>query len=683
MIKFLKTSVVALSVLATNANAATDMSFVTKGDMTDTEILAVLDLRRQFDDIFSATDDVRDRLGSAMTASIFGVVLEAGALATGVVKSVQNRSADAKIAADLEKLSEEDLNTTFANQFMEDCKADLEKNPATEEVIAEDGTVSIVETDVDVACEKMLANFYLEGTREAKIEYLAGTKSGTWDKNSLTNWIRMGAAAGGAIASGVAAGVISGAAKDLESINEDKNKKWESALDNFRSVQMQARLEKRTENPMAEIVANCRGVNLKTTQSNLEKAKWVPISGTILGVGAAATSGLQNVNALGGANQNNKVMNLASNITSGAATVASGVTIGIVASNQKNLRKAVNDMLSCEEWLWWDDNGHAFEVKAKSGYDWESTPENERQTLWASGICPFGAQKENNRCAWCFNYSGNPYIEKMKNPGVTCEVEKCASGFEKVFGYQDTNGIRYDTCVKPCNIQNGTTYQQWYKGKLLACGEEYSLGLEHIIERGFVKCNQGYEAYSERPISPGSPGLFGCRAISKPVEEDIITVNTYQELFGKCRGFSGDKQRCESAKFKIPETSSPGLGYCNNSCGLPWPSFDYSDNPADACEAKSDGSPRRFLVGTNFQYGGIYDFSLEYAPGKIVGKAMPVRFRNGKIGCYEEDYFNTPSGQLMKSKDNVCTYRESDGACFASWVPIFDGFSLQGDGSGF
>ncbi|MDR0741762.1 MAG: hypothetical protein LBF28_03240, partial [Rickettsiales bacterium] len=196
----------AAAVIASSAHAVTDRTYKTKGDMTEEEISLVMDMREILEDTDVAIFSARNKLSNAILASTIGTVLEASALATGIVKNVQQSKAEIKASAELEKLTDEELSARFKAQFIKDCESDKKKNPNSYKAEKEDGTKE------DITCQSLEGNFHkskeIEANKEAMLSYLTEATASDDKKAQAFNWIRMGASAGGAIAGVVSVSVM-------------------------------------------------------------------------------------------------------------------------------------------------------------------------------------------------------------------------------------------------------------------------------------------------------------------------------------------------------------------------------------------------------------------------------------------------------------------------------------------
>jgi hypothetical protein len=317
-------------------------------------------------------------------------------------------------------------------------------------------------------------------------------------------------------------------------------------------------------------IARCKGgVDVSKPQKALKTAKTVQIVGVVAGAGAAATSGLQNVDKIG----EKKGMNVASNIASGAAAVANGVGIGLVASNRKLIGQERGKLLSCSEWLYWDDNGHAFENEsgADFGYVCELTSavdlSAECLALWHKNICPKGAELTQYGCGWCLNYSGwDPYVAEWANPGKTCEIKSCVAGFElmrtdgvviPIGGSGDTiSDFARMRCMKKCTFQNGSGYQQWYNDKILYCGKGFINGIKadgrpSITNESLVKCDAGYELFVVR--EEGADYAF--IPLCLPINSNRVLFDDGVSFSNFCYGKSRDI--CEKTYEPYTDDQSP------------------------------------------------------------------------------------------------------------------------------
>jgi len=579
MKKFIFIAVMAI-IAVNSAFAASDHSYKTRGDMTDEELAMVMSVRDKYNDLFSAVYVLNKKLGNAILTSSLGLVLDAGALTTGIITDIRRAKKDTKAETDLRKLygngdKDEELRTKFEAAFLPECEADRKANPnkyqkevikkeiaaaeqgkaegnkddenneetaepeeseTVEETKTTDESKAAGETKTTeiLSCKEVMLERF--GTvdadgetktikREAMIQYLSNKSAGNDSFTQTMNWVRMGASVGGMVTHIASASIIASAEKDVADIIK-KRGDLNIAMGKLGKMQMQAHTEKRKNNPLYEIVS-CDLVKsnifmeeaqLEKIQSNLKKAKIIPIVGATTSGFGAIGAGVGNARAVNQKAGLNKGLSIGATVASGVGAVANGVSIGVITSNRKGIHKILESVIKCDEWLWWDENGHAFEGTGsgdKPGFKCERLPNGELsqkcKDLWDQGICPEGAEFRNGRCAFCYNGSGwNPYVEKWKNPGVTCEIEQCATGFE--LKYRGTGVVitpggsgpeNYEKfhCIKPCSFQNGKGYQQWYNDKLLSCGVGFIWGIENggrasNVESELLTCNPGYEMFT-------------------------------------------------------------------------------------------------------------------------------------------------------------------------------------------
>jgi len=348
---------VAASVIAFSpANSAVNKTFSTRGDMSNEDVHAVMNMREKQDALFESLQSANKRMGNAILASTLGVILDGSAVAMGAVKNSRQIRDDMKFREELEKEDLSSLEAKFAQSVKETCDAEKAKNP-TETIKDTEGNETAAELECSAETEQKRIDALVteEEKREAIIEFLAKKNEGGAEFAQTANWIRMGAAAGGAIASGVSIGVINNAVKDLEEANQ-RAKAYEQAISEVSKAALQARMESRSNNPLAEL-SKCKGdVDMSRQVRNLKTARTVQIVGTVAsGLGAAA-SGVQNVGAVG----EQRALNVGSNAASAVGAAASGVGIGVVASNRKAVRGEIKKITDCMEWLYWDENGHEY-----------------------------------------------------------------------------------------------------------------------------------------------------------------------------------------------------------------------------------------------------------------------------------------------------------------------------------
>lgn len=407
-----------------------DLSYKTRGDMTDSEIKAIMSLRDKEDAYANAISAAGGKLGGAIIAGTFGAVLEAGALTAGGIKSAQDRKAERANLAELEKLDDVALTKKFEEKFTADFDADKKKN-LTEYKIkekAEDGK----EVERELTAADALKTF-MEGKsddvkKQAMLDYLMDNEQSSRQKT--LNWVRAGAAAGGAITSFVSAGIIGEAQKDIENI-DTKRKELNAAAAEFNRIALQARNEGRKNNPLTDIANNC--ADNKTYSGmlkNLKTAKVTSLIGGVAGVGAAATSGIQNVNSVG----EKKGLNVASSVSSGLALASQGVGIGFAAAAKKNLKEHEKGFDKCEDWLWWDNNGHGFEGGADNG-----------------DACELGKYMGDNGCISCNGVNENAILGFKK--GDVCKLIGCKPGYILI-----ENSIIYTKQGSPFNSRIGTEF---------------------------------------------------------------------------------------------------------------------------------------------------------------------------------------------------------------------------------
>jgi hypothetical protein len=453
---------------STGAGYAADRTFNTKGDMTDEEVARLMNLREQYDDLFESLYKLDKKLGNAILTSSLGLVLDAGALGTGIATDVRRAKEDAKAAAELDKLSADKLKEEFEKAFLADCESDKKKNP---EKYKEEAKEDIHEgekiKEKEVTCDEMLARFggseeraedTREVSREAMMQYLAGKSGGADSESQIMNWVRMGAAAGGTITSIASAGLISSAEKDVGEL-ETKLNAFEAGLDSVKNIAMQARVEGRKNNPMKEI-GDCwpSKYKLDVIRKNLKKAKILPIVGAVTsGLGAAA-SGVGNAKAVAEKKGLAKGLSIGATAASGVGAAMNGVSIGVVASNRKQIRANIDALASCEEYLWWDDNGHAFETATDAQGTGLGTYECEPGSRLML-TTPF---YEDDRCLVCLDYE-NPAVDAWDEPGKTCVVRSCKTGYilAKSSMILQSDSKEFNSCYQKCTIPNGKSVQFW------------------------------------------------------------------------------------------------------------------------------------------------------------------------------------------------------------------------------
>ena len=382
-------------VVANSAFAAksdnSNHSFKTRGDMTDEELAMVMTVRDKYSELIVAATNLDKKLGNAILTSSLGLVMDAGALTAGVVTDAKRAKTDRAAARDLEKLSDEELKKKFEETFLAECNAKRDKvlNVTKEEKSAEENTEAEVAPGAEeLSCGDQTKKFAVgdpssqgeseakEINREAMVQYLVNKQAGGDSFVQTMNWVRMGAAAGGMATNIASAALLSSAEKDIADIME-KRKNYNIAAGKLGKLQMQAHTEGRRNNPMADI-ASCElafgfpGKNdkynvfavetyLEQMRSNLKKAKILPIVGAAMSGAGAVAAGIGNAKSVSENSKASKGLSIGATAASGVGAAMSGVSIGVIASNRnKGLRPIIDDISVCEEFLWWDDNGHAF-----------------------------------------------------------------------------------------------------------------------------------------------------------------------------------------------------------------------------------------------------------------------------------------------------------------------------------
>ena len=434
-----------------SGSGGADHSYKTRGDMTDEELAVVFNLRDKYDDLSDALIALDKKLGNAVLTSSLGLVLDGAALGTGIadnVKDAKKAKSDAKrsadLAAELDKLPDKELMDKYEIQFIADCEADKKKNPGKymREEPDENGIT-------EVTCESLLVvGSDKDAVRAARVQYLVNREAGGASFDQTMNWVRMGAAAGGTVTGIATAALVASAEKDVTEINS-KIEAFNSELNGMRSKAMQARTEGRSNNPMLGI-GEClfkNPVTLEHVQNNLKKAKILPIVGTIASGGSAIASGVLNAKPVSEKSGLSKGMSIGSTAAAGVGGVMNGVGIGVIAFNKKQVKKSWTSLLDCEEWLWWDNNGNAFETAGGGAC---TEPGRTSPT-------PGQPPKPGDPCgAWCGQYQ-NPGIISWAEPGKSCKISGCNSGYRE-YKYND---IGDKGCYKECRIANGNSVQFW------------------------------------------------------------------------------------------------------------------------------------------------------------------------------------------------------------------------------
>ncbi|MCL2748814.1 MAG: hypothetical protein FWE50_01945 [Alphaproteobacteria bacterium] len=370
------------SAFAASKTIESDHSFTTRGDMTDEELALVMNMRDRYDDFLLSATNLYIKLGNAILTSSFGLIFDTAAFGSGLFVDIKRAKEDNKFTKELKKLDDAELKTKFETEFKSACEDDKKKNPdkyketvkcetdedsdsaqckKSESEEKEDKKAEVKEITCDDMLKKFAGGEDKEVTRQAMTAWLANKNAGGETFDKTLNWMRMGAGVVGMGTNIASIAIIDSAAKDIDDILT-KQKAFIAARDSVNKAWNVARLEGRTENPMEKMGACSSGkLSFEQIQKNLNKAKAAPIIGAVSsGLGAAA-AGANNSKA-GANSKTNKGLSIGSTTASGVGAVASGVAIGVVVSNQKQVDENINSIMPCEEWLWWDKHNHPFKT---------------------------------------------------------------------------------------------------------------------------------------------------------------------------------------------------------------------------------------------------------------------------------------------------------------------------------
>ncbi|MDR1207575.1 MAG: hypothetical protein LBK26_04145 [Rickettsiales bacterium] len=349
------------AILITPAFAARPIDAQSYGDMTDFELGAIKNMRDKHDALFDSIYGAEKKLSNAMLASVIGVILDGAAVATGIIKDSRSARADAKYGDDLAKMADADLKKEFESAFSADCAADKSKNPdAYKDSKDADGKTIKAKTCDDLKNDIFKTSEGKEVSNDAMIAYLVNKNDSNAGFNQTMNWVRMGAAAGGLITNVISVSVIGSVANDLA---DAKTNEWNSAVKEFKEIAMQAHTEGRDNNPMMEIAKCANNIDVSKPAKNLKTAKTFQIVGAVANAGSAIASGAGNINAVKEKDGLNNGLNKGATIAAGVGAGASVVSIVIVASNKSTIGKERKKLTACEEYLYWDDNGHAYRTE--------------------------------------------------------------------------------------------------------------------------------------------------------------------------------------------------------------------------------------------------------------------------------------------------------------------------------
>jgi len=344
----------ACSLVATSVYSRDITQFQTRGDMTDAELSAIIEIRELRDNFLDYYLSASRRLGDSILASTFGFFVDAA----GVVfteTSMRNNEIDRENRDFLEEMSDDTLLRRYRQVFLNVCRREAQINP-TEMIFNEDtGATEQRPLDCYGALERSL-EVDAEIARDMKIEFLMQVPH---DQSAISpqtvQIIRAAAVAGGTALNIVSLAAVQNAVRDYRSA-ENAVIPLREAVNNLHGVALQAQMEGRTNNPLMNI-ANCNtNFDISRQIRNLETARTINIVG-LVGSGVALTG---SVISLSQGIDTSRGVDIASMVGSGVSQAANGVSVGIVVANQRTIRRNSRDFMDCIEWLFWDINGHSF-----------------------------------------------------------------------------------------------------------------------------------------------------------------------------------------------------------------------------------------------------------------------------------------------------------------------------------
>ncbi len=297
---------------------------------------AIMAARDACGGIAAELNEMKTRAGIGTALGATGTVAGGGAVASGIIKSETDKDAE-QLSIQIQDLKNQRDNLAYA------------------------GTPPALGADL-LAFRTEFINAYIEKIKkdiDETINDLQAKHDELTGKSKTLGNVRTGLAAGTA-AVNVGGAIVASQNKVDEDLT-DKVARCVAAVADVSDSIMQARVSGMDTTKMQQIVDGCADfeyLDLTSINKRATGATWASTLGAVTGAGAAVTSGIANTDKVrddntktGADSKKEKDLNMASNILSGGATVASGVATVFNATQIKAIKKASEIADKCEKAL--------------------------------------------------------------------------------------------------------------------------------------------------------------------------------------------------------------------------------------------------------------------------------------------------------------------------------------------